>query len=79
MSTSDAETLAKEINIMSGFHIFYRPDKYSNEVYHKLQRIQSRLREYLSIRNRGYSADHLASEIGYLVQDVNIEMGALVL
>lgn len=76
---SDAETLVKEINTMSGFHIFYRPDKYSNEVYHKLQMIKHRLREYRSIRNKGYSADHLASDIGYLVKDVNIDMGALVL
>ena len=66
----DLETLVNEINTMSGFHIFY-PDKYSDEVYHKLQRIKHQLRQYRTIRNKGYSADHLATEIGYLVNDVN--------
>lgn len=79
---SDVETLAKEINTMSGFHIFYesgRPEKCSDEVYRKLQMIKHHLRQYQTIRNNGYSADHLATEIGYLVRDVNIELGALVL
>jgi hypothetical protein len=78
---SDVETLAKEIHSMSGFHIFYRTEKCysSDEVCRKLQVITHHLRQYHTIRNKGYSADHLATQIGYLVQEVNIELGALVL
>ena len=70
---SDFETLAKEINTISGFRIRYERNK-NNNLYHKLEIIKNMLLEYKTIRNRGYSADHLASHIGYLVSDINDDL-----
>ena len=75
---SDFETLAKEINTMSGFRIRYERNKSNhnnnNNLYHKLEIIKHMLLEYKTIRNNGYSADHLASDIGYLVSDINDDL-----
>lgn len=75
---SDFENLAKEINTMSGFRIRYERNKSNhnnnNNLYHKLEIIKNMLLEYKTIRNNGYSADHLASDIGYLVSDINDDL-----
>lgn len=65
---------------MSGFHIFYKNIdgvSFSDNMIHKLEIIKNHLTEYQAIRNKGYSADHLATCIGYLVSDMNIELRAL--
>ena len=63
---------------MSGFRIRYERNKSNhnnnNNLYHKLEIIKNMLLEYKTIRNNGYSADHLASDIGYLVSDINDDL-----
>lgn len=74
------ETLAEEINSMSGFHIFYHYTQgvsFSSDMCDRLRIIRNHLIEYQAIRRKGYSADHLATHIGYLVSDMNIELRAL--
>lgn len=66
--------LIQEINDLSGFKI------YTNETvvipmcyYQKLILIKSELIKYKNYRSRGFSDDFLATKIGNMVDDINIE------
>ena len=68
--------MIKEIHDLCDFRITYRTlselqplDILTAKT--KLIKIKNNLIEYKQIRNRGYSDDFLASEIGHLVFDVN--------
>lgn len=74
--------LIEEINSLSGFQIAHHGinfEKLNHSLKYMaiLESLKNKLINYRSIRNDGFSADHLASEIGYMFDDINIEFRLL--
>lgn len=74
--------LIKEINSLSDFKIKYhgiciKELKCSPQFFKMITCLKTNLSIYKSIRSNGFSADHLASEIGYMFDDINLEFKLL--
>lgn len=72
--STSIESLIQEINNLSGFKIYtYEKLVIPMCYYQKLRTIKSELIKYKHCRNMGFSDDFLATQIGNMVDDINIE------
>lgn len=63
--------LASEINTLSSYHICVHKQVESCQLLNaQLWNIRECLRRYNEIRNKGYSDDHLATDIGYMIKNL---------
>lgn len=77
---SELKQILNEINSLSGYNLRIHTqqlDLVSNNVIQNLNIIRNQLVEYTYIRNKGFSADHLASQIGHAVQNVTADLKKL--